>query len=221
MNQTILLIEDNPHIMRLNRSVLSSRGYRILEAETLEEGRALLERENPGLIVLDILLPDGNGLDFCEELRGKSGVPILLLTALKEDADIVAGLKRGGDDYMPKPYNMEIFLARVAALLRRGEQGADAVITRGALSLDTGSQTLKVSGEDTPLSQREFTMLLHFVLNEGRVMRAEDLYTAAWGQPMADDVSAVKITVSRLRKKIEPTGLKIVSVRGAGYRFEK
>lgn len=222
MNQTILMIEDNLNILRLNRSVLTSRGYRVLEAETLKEGRTLLERETPSLIVLDIQLPDGDGLDFCEELRRKkSSIPVLLLTVLKEDEEIVAGLKRGGDDYLTKPYNMDVFLARVAALLRRAEQTAGATITRDALSLDTSSQTLRINGADAVLTQKEFLLLLYLIRNEGSVIESERLYAEVWGQSMAGDANAVRVAVSRLREKIQSSGYQITAERGYGYRFER
>lgn len=221
MNQTILLVEDNPYITKINRSALSMHNYRVLEARTIEQGRKLLERENPSLIILDILLPDGNGLSFCEEVRKKRGVPILFLSALGENRDIVDGLMRGGDDYLPKPYDLNVLLARVEALLRRAGQKPEAVMTVGALTLDMVSQRAQVKGEDIALTPKEFTILLYLTQNKGCEVQTERLYEAAWGQPMADDPNAVRVTVSRLRNKIEPADLQIAAVRGSGYRLDK
>lgn len=221
MKQTILLIEDNSDIMKINSSALTMRGYRVLEAETLEKSRALLEIERPDLIILDVMMPDGDGLNFCEEVREKSDLPILILSALNENQDIVNGLMRGGDDYLPKPYDLDVLLARVGALLRRVGRATETVLTRGTLTLDTVSQRALVNGKDTLLTPKEFAIILCLVRNEGRKIQTEQLYQAAWGQPMAEDTNAVKINVSRLRKKIEPTGFTIAFVRGAGYHFEE
>lgn len=221
MKQIILLIEDNPHIMKINRAALTRRGYRVVGAETIEKGRALLEHENPDLLILDIMMPDGNGLIFCEEVRKKSTLPILFLSALTENQDIVNGLMRGGDDYLPKPYNLDVLLARVEALLRRTRRTIETVLTRGVLTLNTVSQCVLVNGEDILLTPKEFAILLYLVQNEGREIQMEQLYEEAWGKPMGDDTSAVKTTVSRLRKKIETSGFTIVFARGAGYCFEK
>lgn len=220
MKQTILMIEDNVDIMKINRSELTMHGYRVLEAETLEKGRDLLEQENPDLILLDILLPDGNGIAFCEELRKKSDVPILFLSALDENQHIVNGLMSGGDDYLPKPYDMDIMVARVEALLRRVRRKEEPMITKGALTLDTLSHHAFVKGKDIHLTQREYAVLLYLVQNEGMEISTEQLYETAWGQPMQDNPNAVKIIVSRLRKKIEPSGFKITVIRGVGYCFQ-
>lgn len=221
MKQTILLVEDNPDIIKINRTALDMSGYRVLVAGTLEQGRGLLEQEHPDLIILDILLPDGSGLSFCEEVRKTSGMPILFLSALGENRDIVNGLLRGGDDYLPKPYDLDVLLARVEALLRRTGNGAETIVTRGALTMDTVSQCVMVNGIDILLTPKEFAILLYLVQNEGHEVQTELLYKAAWRRPMANDTRAVKTAVSRLRKKIEPAGFQINFVRGAGYRFEK
>lgn len=220
MNQTILLVEDNPDILKINGMALTMRGYRVLEAGTIMQGRKLLEQENPSLIILDILLPDGNGLSFCDEIREKSDLPILFLSALGENGDIVNGLLRGGDDYLPKPYDLEVLLARVETLLRRAGRQVVTTIARGTLTLNTVSQFALVNGRDILLTPKEFAILLHLVRNEGREVQAEQLYQAAWRQPMAKDDRAVKTAISRLRKKIQPANFQIVFVRGTGYRFE-
>lgn len=221
MSQTILLIEDNQDIMKINRSVLAMRGYRVLEAASIELGQALLKQEAFDLIILDILLPDGSGLDFCETVRKSNEVPILFLSALGENRDIVDGLARGGDDYLSKPYDLEVLLARVVALLRRAGHKPVAVITIGELTMNTITRRTMVSGEDILLTPKEFAILLYLVQNAGEEVQAEQLYEAAWGQPMVEDANAVRVAVSRLREKIQPSGIHIETVRGMGYRLEK
>ena len=219
-NETILLVEDETDLLLNNQEYLEKQGYSIMTAETLKAASEALSTAGIDLILLDVNLPDGSGFDYIHKLRETSDVPVIFLTSRTDKKDIIEGLGGGGCDYITKPYDLDVLGAHIAAQLRSAEQRAGVVITRGALSLDTGSQTLKVNGADTALSQREYTMLLHFVRNEGRVMRANELYEAAWGQPMANDANAVRAAVSRLRKKIKPAGYDIADGRGGpGYCF--
>jgi len=220
MNATILLVEDNPQIMEINRDTLTSRGYRVLEAETIAEGRELFIKKNPDLIVLDILLPDGNGLKLCEELRGDSKIPILFVTALGHNHEIVAGLQVGGDDYLPKPYDINVFVSRINALLRRGSIVPEAV-TKGGLKLETFSHQAFVNDMNLGLTRKEFDLLLLLTQNEDRLLGTEFLYEKIWGQPMLDDANAIKTIMSRLRSKLEPSGYTVEAVRSKGYIFTK
>ena len=220
MSATILLVEDNPNIMDVNRETLLLEGYRVLEAETVAEGRILFEKESPDLIILDILLPDGNGLQLCEELRGGSNVPILFVTALGHDKEIVAGLKAGGDDYLPKPYDIDVLVTRVAALLRRASNVPDT-ITKGSITLNIPSSEVSINGEKLRLPQNEFSLLRIFMQNEDKVFTEEYLYEKVWGQPITDDNRTIQTTISRLRKKIERSGYDVIHIRGQGYVFEK
>ena len=220
MSATILLVEDNPQIMEVNRDVLLSRGFRVLEAETVAEGRRLFEAKAPDLIVLDILLPDGNGLNLCEELRGGSNVPILFVTALGHNDEVIAGLQAGGDDYLPKPYDIKVFVERINALLRRGQVVPEAV-TKGGLTLTSFSNQAFVNGENLGLTRKEFDLLSLLLQNEDRLLNAETLYEKVWGQPMIEDTSAIRTIASRLRNKIEPSGYTVEVIRNKGYIFTK
>jgi len=216
----ILLVEDNEQIMRGNERMLIRRGYEVVTALTLGEARKAVEAQMPDLIVLDIMLPDGSGLDFMGELRRYSKIPVLLLTGLTTNEDVVRGLTAGGDDYLAKPYDFGVLMARVEALLRRSEQIPEK-LTRDRLSLDVAAGVATLDGTDLLLTQKEFALLMIFTQNEERFISAEYLYEKAWKQPMLGDNQALKKTVFNLRKKIENSGWCIECSRGEGYCFER
>ncbi|WP_250229847.1 response regulator transcription factor [Anaeropeptidivorans aminofermentans] len=216
----ILLVEDNEQIMQGNERLLKRRGYEVVTALTLSDARKAVGAQMPDLFVLDIMLPDGSGLDFMQELRQYSQTPVLLLTGLTTSEDIVRGLTAGGDDYLPKPYDFGVLLARVEALLRRAQQVPER-IQKGRLCLDVTADVATLDGADLLLTQKEFVLLLIFVQNEKRFIHSEYLYEKAWKQPMAGDSQALKKTVYRLREKIEGSGWHIDWSRGEGYCFEK
>lgn len=217
---TILLVEDNLQIIKLNREVLTMRGHRVLVAQTLWQGRELVKKSAPDLIVLDVMLPDGNGLDFCEELRGGSGVPILFLSAMKKDEEVMAGLKAGGDDYLPKPYKIEMLTSRVDALLRRAQR-VPKTIKKGSLELKVLSGEVYIKNESLALSQKEFLLLSLFMQNENIYLSPEYLYEQVWGQKMLANDTSVKNALYRLRKKLEESGYTLTTERGKGYCFER
>ena len=220
MSVTILLVEDNPHIMNINREALNNEGYRVMEAETIAEGRALFQKETPHLIVLDILLPDGDGLHLCEEIRGGSNVPILFVTAKGATEEKIEGLQAGGDDYLAKPYDVGELVMRVKGLLRRANLVPE-VITKDTFAMKVNSNEIVVNGIALRLSQNEFSLLLTFTQNEDKLLTEQYLYDKAWGQPMGDDSNALQRTISRLRTSIKDTGYEIDKVRNKGYIFTK
>ena len=217
---TILLVEDNPHIMKINAEVLSLHGYEVLRAGTAAEAREQLRWHPANLIVLDIMLPDGNGIDLCRELKGRYHIPILFLTALGENQD-VEGLRAGGDDYLPKPYDLEVLLARIEARLR-SDAGSRRYVSYGNLKLDTVSSAGYINGRDILLTQKEFTVLLLLAQNaEYKVSQAE-LMREVWGAESEMEKRALWTLISRLRKKLhsEDPRLEISSLRGGGYLLE-
>ena len=218
---TILLVEDNPHIMRINAEVLSLRGYEVLRAQTAAEAWEQLHWHPTDLIVLDVMLPDANGVELCRQLKARYPVPILFLTALGDNRDVVEGLRAGGDDYLAKPYDLEVFLARVEARLREHSDSA-RYVNYGPLTLDTVSLTGYVDGRDILLTQKEFTVLLLLARNAERRVSQAELMQAAWGAASEAENSALWTLISRLRKKLggEESRLEIVSLRG-GYLFEQ
>ena len=218
--QMILLVEDNEQILRGNERMFIRKGYETAAVLTLEGARRAIQEQLPDLIVLDIMLPDGSGLDFIAELRQTSRVPVLLLTGLTTSEDVVRGLTAGGDDYLTKPYDFGVLLARAEALMRRAEQIPEK-LTRDRLSLDVAAGTATLDGADLLLTQKEFALLLIFTQNAGRFISAEYLYEKVWKQPMASDSQAFRKALQRLREKIKDSGWQIEMSRGEGYSFER
>jgi len=220
IGKRILLVEDDKRIQAFNRELFEGQGFFVRSAMTLADARDAIAHQIPDAIVLDLNLPDGNGLDFLRNLRKTSKVPVLLLTGLGNDEDIVIGFESGCNDYLSKPYSFEVLLVRVKNLLHGAEQVPDAV-SIGALKLDMIANRAYIDGEDLGLTDKEFAIIRLLVQNEGDVISADDVYERIWGQPMAGDRNALQVAITRLRKKIEPAGYNIISMRGKGYVFSK
>jgi Response regulators consisting of a CheY-like receiver domain and a winged-helix DNA-binding domain len=221
----VLLVEDNTKIMNANKRMLELNGYTVRTAANIAEAARCISQEAPGLIVLDIMLPDGSGLDFCRELRGSAlAVPILFLTVLNESSDIVAGLRAGGDDYLTKPYDYDVFLARIEALLRRAGQTGGTALEQGIgdLTFDTTAQRVYRNGKDALLKPREYALLRLLAENIGTYFPPEVLYKRVWALPPSRDMSTVYAHISSLRRKLginDESKLSIEQKRGKGYRL--
>ena len=220
----ILCVEDNRKVQALNQMEFEERGYGVRLAFTLAEAREAVSRETPSLIILDIGMPDGSGMDFLRELRaGHSAAakaPVLMLTGYGEDTDVVAGFESGCNDYLAKPYTFPILFMRAKELLSRAERLPEA-LQKGPLLLDVVSGQVLLGGMDLLLTRKEFSLLLLLAQNEGKTVSVEYLYDKAWKQPLAGDKNAVQTAVSKLRKKIDASGYDIIAVRGHGYVFEE
>lgn len=222
MIYTILLVEDNPHIMEINREALIMEGYRVLTATDGRQCLELVRSEDADLIVLDIMLPDTDGLTLCREIKAKYDIPILFLSALGESEDIINALRAGGDDYMTKPYDLGVLLARVNARLRAA-RSSKRYLRRGPLKLDTLSLIAFWEDRDALLNQKEFLVLTILAKNAERPTSKEELYQSVWGSDPGPDISALYTTVSRLNKKLAAAGasLAAVSAHGEGYLLEE
>jgi len=219
-NKTILCVEDDAVILKNNRVTLAASGYKVLTAERLADARAILAERNPDGIVLDIILPDGTGIDLLTELRGGgSKIPVLLLTAWGKPSDVARGLKAGANDYLSKPFEYEVLLARVEAMFRNAELMPER-ISHGPVSIDILSRQAFLNGENMYLTQKEVSLLQLFVQNPGRIIDVEYLYERVWGQPMLNSENAIKVMMSKLRAKLVGTGYTITASRGEGYCYE-
>jgi DNA-binding response OmpR family regulator len=220
----ILLVEDNKHLNAINKRAMELFGYDVMTALDLAEARKCLARGAPDAIVLDILLPDGNGVDFCREIRSRVSAPILFLTSVEGIERAIEGISAGGDDYLNKPYNLDMLIARIEAFWRRDEIAHRLrpveTIVRGTLTLDIVSTRAFEGGRDMGLTQKEFALLLVLAQNEGKYLSKEYLYEKVWKQPVTDNVHAVKTHLSQLRKKLTGHGYSISVSRGEGYMFE-
>jgi len=219
-NGYILLVEDEPIIQKKNKNILVRHGYKIRQAYTLAEAREIMLDKSPRAIILDIGLPDGSGLDFLYELRQTSTTPVLMLTAMGTAEDIIKGLEAGGDDYLAKPYELPVFLARVQTLLRRASTIPES-LSVGPIRVDVSSGKAYLNNEDMGLSQKEYALLQLFAQNPENILSAEHIYEKAWGQKMHGDENALKVAISRLRTKLADSGWTIAASRGEGYCFER
>lgn len=218
---TILLVEDNPHIMKINYTSLMMEGYHVLKAETAAECLQTLCSDDVDLVVLDIMLPDGNGVSLCSQIKQEYEVPILFLSALGENEDIIAALRAGGDDYLTKPYDINVLIARVEARLRAVHK-EKRFLRFGPLRFDTAARLCFCKERGLALSQKEFSLLLQLARSNGQFVSKGTLYDCVWGSALSDDSAALYTAISRLNTKLEKedTGMIISYLREKGYALE-
>ena len=218
----LLLVEDEADIMEQNRRHFAGQGYEVFCAAALSEARAVVRKNPPDLILLDVLMPDGSGYDFCAEIRPQTSAPIIYLTCMDKTEQVIHGLTGGGDDYITKPFDLNVLSARVVAHLRRaGLQGAGR-INVFPLSIDLQNGQAELNGEAVRLTQKELQVLAFLASNIGKEFSAEELYEAVWAEPSVGAAnSTVKKHISSLRSKLglkdERSAFEIVFTRKQGY----
>jgi DNA-binding response OmpR family regulator len=223
---TVLIIEDEHELATLLRRQLEGDGHQALVAHDGQTGLMLAQQARPDLVILDWMLPGLDGLAVCRRLRERSPVAILMLTARSEEADRVLGLEVGADDYLTKPFSLRELLARVRAILRRGEllrradQPAHEPITLGALRIDPLARRVTVAEEPVELTVKEYELLLLLARFPGRSFSRAYLLDQIWGDDYSGGDRTVDSHIVRLRRKLGPLGERIVTVWGVGYRFE-
>jgi two-component system response regulator RegX3 len=222
----ILLVEDESALSEPLSFLLEREGYEITVAEDGPSAIAEFDRAGTDLILLDLMLPGIPGTEVCREIRGRSTVPIIMLTAKDSEVDIVVGLELGADDYVTKPYSTRELLARVRAVLRRRlDAGADDenVLSAGTVRMDIERHTVAVSGELVNMPLKEFELLEFLLRNAGRVLTRGQLIDRVWGTDYFGDTKTLDVHIKRIRSRIEATPsdpAMLVTVRGLGYRFE-
>ena len=222
MAKTILIIEDEEAIQGVVKAFLEDEGYNVVLASDGLEGMEKFRECHPDLILLDLMLPKMNGFSVCEAIRKESHVPIIMLTALDDDASQMKGFDALADDYITKPFSMPVVMKHIEAVLRRAEQGGAApnnVIRYKEITVDTDSLTVLVGTESVPLTTREFEILKLLLENQGRVVSRERLLDTVWGYDYVGDEKIINTHIKNIRKKLGVDYIE--TMRGAGYKIEK
>jgi phosphate regulon transcriptional regulator PhoB len=226
MTREVLVVEDEPDIRRLVVLHLERDGFRCRTATTGPEALREVQKAAPDLVVLDLMLPDLDGLEVCRQLRGDrrtAAVPIIMLTAKSDEVDRIVGLEVGADDYVAKPFSPKELVARVRAVLRRVRSTDEPrILSVGPVVLDPSRHGVSVHGRPVELTPKEFDLLQALLEAAGRVLSREHLLNHVWGYARADEIESrtVDVHVRRLRAKLGDAGHRIATVKSVGYRFE-
>jgi DNA-binding response OmpR family regulator len=217
----LLVVDDEQNIIELARLYLEREGYEVIEASNGEEALLKQSSGSPDLVVLDLMLPDIDGYEVCRRIRAKSQVPILMLTARRDDVDKIVGLEMGADDYLTKPFNPRELVARVRAILRRYQTGmkTDDTVDMGGMRIDFPRQEVRINDQPVRLRTKEFSLLAAFVQNPGIVLSREKLLETVWGFDFYGESRTVDVHVNHLREKLAGSGVRIETVRGTGYKI--
>jgi len=220
----ILIVDDEPAIVRGLEDNLRFEGYETLAATSGEEGLARALGEAPDLVLLDVMMPKRSGWDVCRELRQRGvDVPIIMLTARGEESERIAGLELGADDYVTKPFSPRELTARVAALLRRLQRPpapAGSRLAYGPITVDTDRHAVSVDGEEIKLTAKEFLLLQYLIEHRGRVLSRDLLLTDVWGYQYTGGTRTVDVHIRRLREKLPYLADAIVTIKQFGYRLD-
>jgi two-component system KDP operon response regulator KdpE len=224
----ILVVDDEPHLVKLVRSNLEAQHFKVASAMDGVSGLAMVEKEGPDLVILDIMLPGMDGFDVLQKIREFSSVPVIMLTAKDQDVDVVKGLQLGADDYVKKPFSVHELLARVEAVLRRAAPGDDVQarppFVVGDFTMDFQQRKITVRGREVKVGPTEYKLLSQLVRNAGRVMLHADLLRKVWGPEYGGETEYLRVYISYLRNKIEedPANPKyILTEHGVGYMFKR
>jgi len=223
----VLVVDDEPEITRALRSILTGHGYQPILAATAAEGLDLLDKRHPDVVLLDLMLPDGTGLDVTRAIRDERGldVPIIILSAHGEERHKIEALDLGADDYLTKPFGVGELLARIRAALRRaggGRPAGQAVLEHGDLRMDLERREVAVAGRPVHLTPKEYEMLHYLLTHAGKLVTHTSLLRAVWGPEYADARPYLHVFVGQLRRKLEPDATRpryIVTEPGVGYRL--
>ena len=227
MSQRILIIEDEPDIRKTLEYNISREGYKVVSASSLSEGKEQINSSDFSLILLDLMLPDGSGLDLCREIKSdkdKSPTPIIILTAKDDEVDKVVGFELGADDYVTKPFSVRELILRIKAILKRGESKKETLEVQrqfGELTMDIDSHEVFVNSEQIILTALEFRLLRQLVDRRGRVQSRDQLLSDVWGYSSEVTTRTVDTHIKRLREKLGTMGKYVQTIRGVGYKFSR
>ena len=227
MSQKILLIEDEPDIRKTLEYNIAREGYDVITAPSLSEGRNHLNSSSFSLILLDLMLPDGSGLDLCREIKSdkeKTATPIIILTAKDDEVDKVVGFELGADDYVTKPFSVRELILRIKAVLKRGDRKQENLEVQrqfGDLLIDVDSHEVFVNDQSITLTALEFKLLRQLVDRRGRVQSRDQLLSDVWGYSADVTTRTVDTHIKRLREKLGSMGKYVQTIRGVGYKFTR
>jgi DNA-binding response OmpR family regulator len=218
---TVLVVDDEPNIADLIELYLRREGYRVVKAAGGEDGIRAVGEQRPRLVVLDVGLPDIDGLEVCRRLRATSAIPVIFVTARDTEVDRVLGLELGADDYVTKPFSPAELVARVKAVLRRAEGGAAPaeIIQVGRVTIDVGRREVRVDDEAVAFTTKEFDLLRFLAERPGLAMSRQQILDGVWGYDWYGDVRTVDVHIAQVRKKVDDA-VQIDTVRGIGYRLD-
>ena len=227
MTLNILVLEDEPDIRKTLEYNLSREGYKVISAASIEQAKTFIKSDTFSLFLLDLMLPDGSGLDLCKKLKGNSeteSVPIIILTAKDDEIDKIVGLELGADDYVTKPFSVRELILRIKSVLKRGTPKKDIVeIERqfGGLKINPDSHEVFIDSKEIQLTALEFRLLKELVDKRGRVQSRDQLLTEVWGYSAEVTTRTVDTHIKRLREKLGSMGKYIQTIRGVGYKFSR
>jgi two-component system, OmpR family, alkaline phosphatase synthesis response regulator PhoP len=218
----ILVVDDEQNILELVKLYLVNEGYQVETASRGGDAVARIAAVNPDMVILDLMLPDIDGFQVCRQVRAKSNVPILMLTARKEDVDKIIGLEMGADDYLTKPFNPRELVARIRAVLRRiqgGQEEVKSIVEFGSLRIDTSRHEARLDGKLLSLRTKEYALLTALAQNPGIVFSREKLLEIVWGFDYYGETRTVDVHVNHLREKLAGSNVNIETLRGTGYKM--
>ena len=227
MSHNILIIEDEPDIRKTLEYNISREGYKVVCASSLSNGKEQINSSDFSLILLDLMLPDGSGLDLCREIKSdkdKSSTPIIILTAKDDEVDKVVGFELGADDYVTKPFSVRELILRIKAVLKRGAEKKETLEVQrqfGELIMDIDSHEVFVNNEQIILTALEFRLLRQLVDRRGRVQSRDQLLSDVWGYSSEVTTRTVDTHIKRLREKLGTMGKYVQTIRGVGYKFSR
>lgn len=222
---TILVIEDEPQLRKLFNITLEGKGYRVVDADNGREGIRLIASVKPELVILDLGLPDIDGKEVIKAVREWSQVPIIVCSVRSEDNEVVKALELGADDYITKPFNHDILLARITANIRKSvtQEAGEPELSNGDIRMDLVRHEVFMHGEKMAFTPKEYELLRYFLINRGKMLTHKQILKDVWGPAHADDTQYLRVYISQLREKIEGTNSDvtyIITEPGIGYRME-